>query len=519
MFGASKLVALILAFTLGFSCAGGILIGGVAIALGSFRVRDLEKYEIMEIPDELFMEENPNTDLLNLTAFEMFDEMKRLYKLGDGVTINYLQSEYGLKLPSAAQKFLTDEAREMPLKSLFSEAGVKSLLATVYIGYVQSFECHALDSTEPADPALGKEGARWFNPSNGEYLTGIDETLAFISLGSVVEGKLSVQGLLDDIVIGDVMGYQQDENGDWYKVGEDGNPEYADGLIGSFIGCTITDVPEKFNDLKVGDVLGYHLGEDGEWYTSDDVLVTDMTAFLADSPINDIGITLQDATIGELLGYKQDENGDWYKIGDDGNPEYATGVMAILVDCDMDGAGDAINTAKIGTLMGYQEKEDVWYDADGEPVSGFMGKIADSSLVADENGEGGIGDVFDTITVGDLVEEEDRTGIFAIIGPETEINNIATEINDSIMGSPLQFFINEGLITFDKTTQTSLDTLCTKHVTYDESDEDFIKYYKDHGDWVKVGNKYLIPEWRTQPLSDSFNYIINMIIPSSPIDE
>lgn len=515
MFGASKLVALILAFTLGFSCAGGILIGGVAIALGSFRVRDLEKYEIMEIPDELFMEENPKTDLLNLTAFEMLDEMKRLYKMGDGVTINYLQSEYGIKLPSASQKFLTDEAREMPLKSLFSEAGVISLLATVYIGYLQSFECHALDSTEPADPALGKDGARWFNPSNGEYLTGIDETLAFISLGSVVEGKLSVQGLLDDIVIGDVMGYQQDENGDWYKVDEDDNPEYADGLIGSFIGCTITDVPEKFNDLKVGDALGYHLGEDGEWYTSDDVPVTDMTAFLADSPIKDIGKTLQDATIGELLGYKQDENGDWYKIGDDGNPEYATGVMAILVDCDMDGAGDAINTAKIGTLMGYQEKDDVWYDADGEPVSGFMSKIADSSLVADEEGEGGVGDVLDSLTIADMISEEDQNdGIFAILPSNTPITGIAGEINRSISESPLQFFINEELITFDDTTQTSLDTLCTKYVPYDENDEKFIKYYKDHGNWVKAGNEYLIPEWRTQPLSDSFNYIINMIIPS-----
>ncbi len=530
MFGASKLVALILAFVLGFSCCAGVLVGGFAIAMSSFTVRDVEKYGIADIPDELFMGENPEVDLLDLTAFEFIDELKTLYAMDTELTINVLQKRYDLKIPPSAEKFLTDETREMPIKALFSEDGVKSLLSTVYIGYVQGFECHALDSTEPADPALGKEGARWYN-TNGEYLTGIDETLAFISLGSVVEGNLSVQGLLDDIVIGDVMGYQQDENGDWYKIGENYQREYADGLIGAFVGCTISDVPEKFNDLKVGDVLGYEKDEDGKWFSIDEngekKYAEGTIAFLADAYINDIGPKLENATIGELIGYTYDEEADkWYTLDESTDPatkEYATGVMSILAGCKMDGsAGDAINEAYIGDLMGYQKIDGVWCDELGEPLSGFMGKIADSSLVADKDGKGGIGDVFDTITVGDLVEEKDRTGIFAILKPETPINGIAGEINDSIMGSPMQFFMNEGLISFenkdpdssDPSTADILDGISVVEEDYtliSASNPDYAKYYEGNGTWAKDGDNYKIPTWRTKPLNESFSYIVLLL--------
>ena len=628
MFGASKLIALILAFTLGFSCAGGIIVGGVAIALGSFRVRDIEKYEIMDIPDELFMEENPKTDLLNLTAFEMIEEMKRLYQLGDGVSINYLQNEYGLKLPSAAQKFLTDEAREMPIKAMFSEAGVKSLLSTIYIGYVQSFECHALDSCEPADPALGKDGARWYNPTTGKYVTGINETLAFISLGDFVSGKVDVTAVIGGLHIGDAVGYYCEtdpETGDeiWYD-GVTGKP--ATGLLGAFAGSTIYSISEDINGIKLGNIFGlYQLEKDGPWYEDDKdgnpVLANGLTASLADSTMDSIDEDMMNISLGNLLGYYQlekdgpwyeddkdgnpvlakglmasladstmdtidddiqtiqlghifglyqlEEDGPWYEDDKDGNPvlakgltasladstiktidkdiptiqigvllgyeeidgewkkyneeteeyESATGVMAILVDCDMDGVGDAINEAKLGELLGYENKNGVWYEND-QPVSGFMGKIADSSLVADENGEGGVGNVLNSLTISDMISEEDQDkGIFAILPSDTKITEIAGTINNSISESPLQFFINEGLISFDDVTQNSLDTLCVKTKSFSEDDEDFKKYYKDHGDWVKVGNYYLIPEWRTQPLSSSFNYIINMLIPPVPIDE
>ena len=622
MFGASKLVALILAFTLGFSCAGGILIGGVAIALGSFRVRDLEKYEIMEIPDELFMEENPKTDLLNLTAFEMFDEMKRLYKLGDGVTINYLQSEYGLKLPSAAQKFLTDEAREMPLKSLFSEAGVKSLLATVYIGYVQSFECHALDSTEPADPALGKEGARWYNPTTGKYVTGINETLAFISLGDFVSGKVDVTAIIGGVHIGEALGYYSkiDENGkEVWCDGTTGEP--VTGIIGVFAGCKVDEVGDKLNNVKIGELLGYTQDAEGKWFEKDEngdlVPVDGFMKILADSTMDTVGNDIEEAKLGDLLGYYYDEtDARWeedsesdtpvsgfmkiladctmdnvgeeiekVKLGDlfgyyydeeqarweeDAETDTAvTGFMKILADCTMDTVGDEIEKSKLGDLLGYEydEEEDIWKDAEThEDVTGFMKILADSTMddVGDniedaylgdlfgyhtKAGEDGwfeydehgnevrvdgfnskianekldtIGNVFDNIQIKDIVAEDERTGIFAILDPETPINGIAVEINDSIMGSPMQFFMNEGLISFenedpdssDPSTADILDGISYVEEDYtliSASNPDYAKYYEGNGTWEKDGDNYKIPTWRTKPLNESFSYIVLLL--------
>ncbi len=630
MFRLSHIVSLILAFTLGFSCAGGILVGGAAIALGTFRVRDLEKHEIMDIPDELFMEENPKTDLLNLTAFEMVDEMKRLYKMGDDVTINYLQSEYGLKLPSATQKFLTDEARNMPIKSLFSEKGVKALLGTMYIGYIQSFECHKLDSTEAGDPSLGEDGARWFNPTTGQYVTGLNETLAFICLGDFISGKVDIQAIIGGLHIGEALGYysETDENGEevWYD-GVTGEP--VTGFLGVFAGCTVNDIDDKINEVQVGELLGYYerdgiwyetdeegnevrltgvmavfagckideigdkistakIGEllgyfeedgvwyendehgekqkvtglmkalapypmdevgdainetelglllgyekiDGKWYSQNDITgeydeeVTGLMAVLADSYIDTVGDKIEETALGELLGYYE-RDGVWYeKI--DGVETEVTGVMKVIAPSKMDGVGDTINEAGVGDLLGYKKVDGKWYEYDEEleadvEVDGFMSKIADEKMNS-------IGNAFDSLTVGDMVDEEDRDGIFSILSPDTPITDIASEINDSIMDSPLQFFMNEGLVSFDNEDPDSTDPstaeildnlslLQNDYVFMSATDADFIEYYEGNGEWLVEGDKYKIPTWRTKPMSLSFAYIVTLLSGGAGIDE
>ena len=618
MFGVSRLVALILAFTLGFSVCGGVLVGGIGIALGTFRVRDIEKHGLADIPDELFMGENPEVDLLNLTAFEFVDELKTIYGMGDSFSIKLLEERYAIKIPSAANKFLTDEAKAMPVKSLFSEQGIKSLLSTVYIGYVQSFECHAIDSSEPGDPSLGEDNARWFNPTTGEYVTGINETLAFISLGDFVSGKVDVTAVIGGLHIGEALGY-------YPEIDEDGNEVWCDGttgkpvtgVMGVFAGCTVDDIDTKINDVTIGELLGYY-EKDGEWYqtvddkeekvtgvitvfadckideigdkindakvgellgyyekdgvwyqTVDDKeeKVTGIMAVLAPSPISKVGDTINNSSVGQLLGYEQigddwykqneetgefdekvtgimavlapspidkvgntieesslgellgyyEKDGEWYQTVD-GTEEKVTGVMSVIADSPMDEAGNTINNSTVGKLLGYTKGDDgKWYEYDeikGEDVevSGFMNAIANEQMNS-------IGDAFDKLTVGDMVAEEDRTGIFSILDPTTPINDIAGSINDSIMQSPMQFFMNEGLIDFDSDMQNNLDTISSvkeAYVTIAESDENFKKYYEGKGDWTKVGDSYLIPEWRTQMLSASFSYIVNLLMDTNP---
>ena len=91
------------------------------------------------------------------------------------------------------------------------------------------------------------------------------------------------------------------------------------------------------------------------------------------------------------------------------------------------------------------------------------------------------------------------------------------------MNSPLQFFINEGLITF-KTGEGEGDDMgnlldgfsIRDYKIFRPTDEDFNTqkgYYEDV--WTEGmdadGLYYSVPAWRTQPLSSSFGYIIKLI--------
>ncbi len=427
MYGLSRLVALILAFALGFSCCTGILVGSAVAALATFKVRDLERHGLAQIPDELFMGDNPKVDLLDLNAFQLLDELKAIQKEGDNVTIDYVVDRYDLKINSKINSLLSPEARKIPIHQLFSEKGVHQLLSTVYIGHLQNYECHAIDSEERANPANGKEFTRWYDSTSGKYVSGIGATIAYFSLEDFASGNINVDTVLHDIVLADVLGYTGvEENGKtvWY----DGNNQKVTGVMSVFAGCTIDEVGTKINDVKIGELIGYEEVEDGVW-----------------------------ASVNEETG-------------------------------------------------------------ELEEVHGFMNVIANNNVNS-------LGGAFENLTIGDLIPEDERTGIFAILSPDTKLSEISTSVNDSISTSPLQFFMNQGLMTFDEEQQGMLDQLCmadpenkVKKVAPDS--EDYEKYYKVEGmEWeTDADGNYLIPMWRTVPLSESFSYIVGLltVTPSLP---
>ncbi len=434
MFGLSRIVSLILAFFLGFSVCVGVISFGTMAFVANFRIRDIERHGIMDLPDEIFMGDNYEVDLLSLSLADFYKEFQELKAMGDELTINRLQQRYDLKIHHNIDALLSDETREMPLKQLLSEEGIHKILSSVYIGHVEKYECHAIDSSEIADPSLGKGLTRWYDPVSGEYITGIGETIAFFSLEDFASGGIHVDAVLEGIVLADVLGYR--------------------------------------------------------------------------SEINENGKEI------------------WY----DGNGAKVTGIMAVFADCSLDNVGERINTAHIGDLIGYECNENgVWCETDAEtgelvPISGFMSKIANSSISGSENG---IGDVFESLQIADIVGEEERNkGIFSIIPADTEITDIGSVINDSITGSPMQFFMNQGMIAFESTQQQSLDDLCIlqgKVIIFNVEDENFVKYYKDAYEWATDGEgNYLIPAWRDQPLSSSFSYIVGLLlnptIPELPVD-
>lgn len=417
----SRLIALILAFTLGIAVGVGVIFGGVGIVLSEFTLRSLEDNNIIEIPDEGFIGENPKVDILDLTAFQLIEEYQNLQSFGDDLTINLLQDRYAIIFNEKIDSFLTDDVREMPLKKFLSKEGLHTVLETVYIGDIEKYVCYNADGTEGGDPA--DETSYWVNPSTNTQISGLEEIIADFSLADFMDGNINTTNLLDDIVISDVLGYTYDE-------------------------------------------------EQNAW------------------------------------------------IDNSGNK--VTGIMAVFADCHIDEVSEKMNTVELGELLGYEKKDDgLWYQTNAEnvsePVSGFMSKIANSNLNS-------VGSVFDTLVIGDVVSAKDmESGIFAIIPSDTNINDIGSVVNDSIMKSPLQFFINEKLITLniekgdgtyedmssllDQTSQYKND-----YKTYAPDDKDYLDYFDGVAEWsTDASGNYLVPNWRTQALSASFGYIISLL--------
>ena len=421
MYNVSKLVALILAFTLGISVGAGLFAGAIAIALTSFTVRDIEKNGI-PIPDEAIIGENPEVDILDLNAMEFFEELKTLGSYGDDLTLNFIKNRYALKLPEQLTAALPAEAYDLPLKQLLSMEGLTSVLSTVYIGSLEQYQCLNADGTEGGDPA--DETSYWVN-KDGQRISAIEEIIADYTLGDFISGNVNTSEILNgDIVLADILGYTyNDELNAWY----DGEGNKVDGIMAVFAECNLGNISTKLNTVNIGELIGYTKGDDGKWYSTD-------------------------------------ENG---------------------------------NT---------------------KVVDGFMSKIANNTIDS-------IDGVFSSLEIGDIVPEEDRTGIFAVIPADTKIDDIGTVVNDSIMGSPLQFFINEGLISLtivengqSKDMSATLDALSYSDLVTINCDADDFEtqksYYgnvwselKDSNDQV-IG--YTVPAWRTQALSSSFAYIINL---------
>ena len=430
MFSISRITSLILAFCLGFSVCAGAMFFGTMTLISKFRVRDLETKLGINVPDEAFMGENYEVDPLSLSLADAYKEILALRDMGDELTINRLQARYDLKIHHNLDALLSEETRTMPLGKLFSQEGIYQILSSVYIGNIEKYECHALDSDQPGDPSLGKEGARWYDPNSGEYITGIGATIAFYNLEDFASGGINVDSVLHGIILADVLGYTSKLDNNGNKIWCDGNGEKVTGIMSVFADCTVDEVGTKINTVSIGDLIGYEKGEDDAWYSTNE----------------------------------------------------ATGKP--------------------------------------EKVSGFMSKIASSSM-------NNIGNVFETIEIGDIVDEEEREkGIFAIIPANTKIGEIDSQVNSYITDSPLQFFMNQGMITFETEQQNSLDKLCAdqgKVEKYAADDENFVKYYKDVSDWeTDADGNYIVPSWRAQPLSSSFSYIVGLLtdiaIPDFPDD-
>ncbi len=281
-------------------------------------------------------------------------------------------------------------------------------------------------------------------------------------------------------------------------------------------------------EIYMGNVETYEcLGEDGEpahptdpdayWYDAvNDKVITGLDDIVADLSLYDIftgQVTsenlLEDIKIADILGYTLGEDGYYY----DGD-QRATGVMALFADCDIFEMSDEIKKKQIGHLLGYEynEKGKYWIDEDGTPVHSFMNAVSSRNI-------NDLHTLEDDLTIGDLIPN--RTGVLSLIPADTHFNEINDEVKFAVMNTPLQFFIENDLITFDNADKLDRYSPAATFAVKVEGDNGFIQYQEDQKFYSNIwepnygsdGNiiSYSVPKWRTQPLKDSFDFIIGIL--------
>lgn len=346
----------------------------------------------------------------------------------------------------------------------------------------------------------------WYN-SDGTKASGIISAIAGVNVGEL-------SSAMDTITIGEVLGLYE-ENGIWYN----GDGTEASGIISALAGSSIGNLSDDLDDITVGEVLGYRFNEsDGRWYNGNTV-ATGVTGALAGSKLTTLNDDLNGLLIGEVAGYTKLESGDpnatagagWYTY-DGVSYAKATGILAELADLtvneltDSNGnaLSDKIGNVKLAEALGYTEVEGVWYDKENKPLTGIMAALADKPI-NDMSG------AVDNLTINDIFPE--RSGVLSIIDKNTPISEIDTAIENSVKHTPMQFFIDEGLIELDSRTMNYLDLLSSRSesemVTLTEEMINTGYYDK----WIE-SNSNVIPKWRTQELTQSFNYIVGLLIPA-----
>ncbi len=300
------------------------------------------------------------------------------------------------------------------------------------------------------------------NGENGERIllspqSGVTAEFSDLTISAIGNGELDSK--LDTVEISTVMGYTQDENGDWYNK----SGEKVDGVMAAIADSTVGNLDSTIDGIKIGEISKFTYVPDadpekeGVWYevyvapgSPENKVAGGILGTFASLSVEDmtneeeLNKKVKTLTVADALGYELGEDGFWY----DGTTRL-TGVMAVLADTKLDGLQDKIDETEMGELMDYQLGEDgKWYDYNEEtgeydiPVHVLMNKIAGTRF---EN----IGTITDDLTLSDIIPEEDRqSGFIQLLPADTNLNNIASEVNTIFDDTKLHVFVDKEIVIF-----------------------------------------------------------------------
>lgn len=284
-----------------------------------------------------------------------------------------------------------------------------------------------------------KVEGQWQN-SNGQPSSGVMSYLMESTVGDI-------EGTINQMPLGYAFGFYYNTNTEkWYKDKE--MTTEPEGITASLAGIHLGNAQTELESMQIGDLLGYTFkdtNDDGvadTWYEKEQPL-TGLNLVLADLPISDLGnsdkvaAAMQAAKLGDSLGFKKIE-GKWYKTKIDGTGNIVadtdapvTGLIGALADTKIGSLETDTKTVKIGTMLEFSEEEGVWYDGNGDAVSGAVAVLAKSDLST-------LSDNINNMTVADLWPDSERKGILKAIDGTTKVSELDKAVQDCTIGALIE---------------------------------------------------------------------------------
>lgn len=378
---AGRIVAIVLAFVLGFFSAFGAVAGGIYLAYSSLSVDKINEFGQNLglgnlIPTDEIVNPEAEQPITSVTLKELFAELSVLQQ--NNLTLNEMITKYGLILtPEIIAALPQSIMDEIPISDLFGENGMDIVLSKVTV--------LELLNMIPEDIA----GTIISNPTRDALS---DNTLADIvamDMGYVFEG----------IELGYVTGVNyefNEEEGKYQVVFKDPDTPTALELIAPLdLGGILTAVSAN-NDSDVFKVIEDSIG--------DVVLKSLFGESMSDVVM--LANILGEAKLADIIVYNEAEG------------EYSMDIMSIF------------NGKKLGTLLGYtevpltdsetdeplldpetQEPLYEWHDAEGNKVGGIDSVLADIAIDDVLNGTFSADNLLNDLVIADILGFEKVAGL------------------------------------------------------------------------------------------------------------
>ena len=226
-----------------------------------------------------------------------------------------------------------------PIMSLLGGGfSFETLVSGVYLGKAFGYETVAHSGYCELDCETEHDHTFYWVDGEGNFVGELFNQLSNVTLTSVMQGNLDIDGIINGVKIGEIFGYVYDEvDGRWES--EDGTPvpnsTVDEKVLYGLYGKSITDLSSGMDlsslvsDVYLGECLGYVMGEKADycaegcslehtheyyWVDGEGNFVGEVLNQLANATLGDmlegnldINGVLEDTQVGAMLGYVYDE--------------------------------------------------------------------------------------------------------------------------------------------------------------------------------------------------------------------